>query len=92
MAKPSQILNLLEKLYAKRAVLDKQISDAAKELLAETKKAGKLVKAGPAKKLGKKPGRKPNKKPGKKPSAGEPKNVKPAIRKPRGRKPAVPIQ
>jgi len=38
MAKPSQILGSLKKLYDKRASLDKQIFEAEKKLVAEVEK------------------------------------------------------
>jgi len=64
MAKPSQILGSLKKLYDKRASLDKQIFEIEKKLIAE---AEKPVKAEPAKK------------PVKKPAAGKPRGRKPAV-------------
>ena len=64
MAKASQTLIALKKLYDKRAVLDKQIVTAEKKLITEAEKASKTVSDKPAKKLtGKKPGRKPRAKP-----------------------------
>ena len=41
MAKVDKMASALEKLYAKRAALDKQIADAGKKLVAESKAAAK---------------------------------------------------
>ena len=48
MAKMDQIVGTLQKLYGKRNVLDKQIANAEKKLIAEAKVAAKP--AAPAKK------------------------------------------
>ena len=51
MAKVDQIVSSLQKLYAKRGALDKQIVDAEKKLATEVKSAAKPVaKKTPAKK------------------------------------------
>jgi hypothetical protein len=59
MAKPEQIVASLEKLYAKRTALDKQIAGKEKELLVEAKNAIKPAKLAVKKAPAKKPGRKP---------------------------------
>jgi len=64
MAKPSQILGSLKKLYDKRASLDKQIFEAEKKLVAEVEKPVKAELT---------------KKPAKKPAAGRPRGRKPAV-------------
>ena len=71
MAKASQILNSLKKMYGKRAALDKQIIDAEKKLVSEAEKPVKPVKAKAIKKL----------------AGGKPAVKKPVTGKPRGRKP-----
>jgi hypothetical protein len=48
MAKTGQTLIALQKLYDKRAVLDKQIITAEKKLVAESEKAQKAAPAKPA--------------------------------------------
>jgi hypothetical protein len=78
MAKAEQISAALEKLYAKRKDLDKQISDSEKKLLTEVKSAAKAAAKKPAKKAGKKPAKKAAKKPAKKAAAKKPAAKKPA--------------
>ena len=65
MAKVDQMVSGLQKLYAKRSALDKQIVDAEKKLAAEAKVAAKPAAA-------KKPAKKPAKKKAKKPAAPKP--------------------
>ena len=57
MAKVDQMVSSLQKLYAKRGALDKQIGDAEKKLAAEAKAAAKPApaKKPAAKKAAKKP-------------------------------------
>ena len=74
MAKVDQMVSSLQKLYAKRSSLDKQIIDVEKKLAAEAKVAAKPA---PAKKAGKKPGAK--KAAAKKPAAKP--VVKPLLKK-----------
>lgn len=69
----SQILASLEKLYDKRAALDKQIALVEKNLIAGVEKAPKTVKTAPAKAVKKIAGA--VKKP-----AGKPRGRKPAIK------------
>ena len=80
MAKIDQMVSSLQKLYAKRSSLDKQIVDVEKKLVAEAKVAAKPA---PVKKAGKKAGAKKaaTKKPAtKKPAAPKP-VVKPLLKK-----------
>lgn len=55
--KPDVIIKSLEKLYAKRKILDKQIEDAQKKLISAAKAAPKLAGAKGVKK-GKAPAKK----------------------------------
>ena len=76
MAKVDQMVIGLQKLYAKRSALDKQIIDAEKKLAAEAKVAAKP--AAPAKKPAAKPAAK---KPAAKPAAKKPAAPKPLLKK-----------
>lgn len=79
MAKLEQMNVALEKLYAKRKDLDKQIVDAEKKLLTEVKNAAKAAAKAPAKRAARKPAAK---------KAAVKRPVKKAVKKP-ARKPAV---
>ena len=59
MAKIDQIVSNVQKLYAKRGALDKQIADAEKKLIAEAKAAAKPAPAKKAASKAKKPAAKP---------------------------------